>query len=109
MLLNFTNSAMRAMRLLAPIVATSVLLSGCAAVKEVNTGRGAWNAPEYVYQPAWLKRKYAKAIKPMEEGDYATSAERLEAFVTTYPGYPGANVNLAIAYDQLGREGGVLV
>jgi len=84
-------------------VGASVLLSACSGVG-FNEGRGAWNAPEYVYQPAWLKRKYAQAIKPMEKQDYEQAAVTLEKFVNDYPGYPGAHVNLAIAYDRLQRQ-----
>ncbi len=83
-------------------VAIATLLSACSSVG-FNEGRGAWNAPEHVYQPAWLKRKYVKAVKPMTKGDYEKAAVNLEEFVENYPGYPGAHVNLAISYDKLER------
>ncbi|MCP4277021.1 MAG: tetratricopeptide repeat protein [Gammaproteobacteria bacterium] len=83
-------------------MALTILLSGCT-VKDFNTGRGAWNAPEYVYQPTRVKRKYAAALKTMESGDDVEAAVQFEQFVDVYPYYPGAYVNLGIIYDRLER------
>ena len=91
------NSTSTTALLLAVLLA---VLAGCSSA-DINSGRGAWNAPEYVYQPRHIKRKYAKAVKPMTSGDYAKAEERLLAFIDKYPGYPGAHVNLAIVYDKL--------
>jgi tetratricopeptide (TPR) repeat protein len=96
MLRNFTNTVVLA------ALSVTILLGGCS-VSEFNTGRGAWNAPEYLYQPAKVKRKYAAALETMESGDDTAAAAEFEKFVAAYPHYPGAYVNLAIIYERLDR------
>lgn len=83
-------------------LAASVLLSACST-KDFNTGRGAWNAPEYVYQPRHIRRAYAKAVDAMQDGKDEKAIELFAEFNEKYPGYPGANVNLAIVYERMGR------
>ena len=61
MLCNFTKTSALVMLTL------TILLGGCT-VKDFNTGRGAWNAPEYVYQPPRVKRKYAAALRLWSPG-----------------------------------------
>jgi tetratricopeptide (TPR) repeat protein len=98
MLRNFTNTVIPAALTLA------ILLGGCATTDmKFNEGRGAWNAPEYVYQPPKIKRKYAAALVTMESGDDVAAAAEFEQFIEAYPHYPGAFVNLAIIYERLGR------
>ena len=93
MLRNFTNAGVLA------ALTLSILLGGCSTA-DFNTGRGAWNAPEYIYQPPRVKRKYAAALKTMESGNLEASAAEFEQFIDAYPHYPGAYVNLAIIYEQ---------
>ena len=98
MLRNFTNTVIPA------VLTLAFILGGCATTDiKFNQGRGAWNAPEYVYQPPRVRRKYAAAIKRMESGDNEAAAAEFEAFIAAYPHYPGAYVNLAIIYEQLER------
>jgi tetratricopeptide (TPR) repeat protein len=96
MLRNFTNTVVLA------ALSLTILLGGCSTT-EFNTGRGAWNAPEYVYQPPRVKRKYAAALVTMESGDDVAAAAEFEQFIAAYPHYPGAYVNLAIIYEHLDR------
>ena len=88
---------------LMPALCLAFFLSGCTSVEDFNTGRGAWNAAEYFYQPPHIKRKYKAALEVMAAGDMAAAATTLEDFNAKYPGYPGAYVNLAIIYDALDR------
>lgn len=83
-------------------IAGSLFLTACST-RDINSGRGAWNAPEYVYQPAHIKRKYAKAVRAMEAGDDGKAVELFDKFNAKYPGYPGAYVNLAIIYNRTER------
>jgi tetratricopeptide (TPR) repeat protein len=88
---------------LMPAICLAFFLSGCASVEDFNTGRGAWNAAEYFYQPPHIKRKYNAALEVMAAGDMTAAATAFEGFNAKYPGYPGAYVNLAIIYDELER------
>lgn len=84
-------------------LAAAVLLAGCSS-SDFNTGRGAWNAPEYVYQPKHVRRAYAKAVKAMEAGKDDKAVELFTTFNDKYPGYPGAHVNLAIIHERNERS-----
>ena len=90
--------------LLIPVLLLA-LMSGCSSSGDFrfNEGRGAWNAPEFYYQPPRIKRKYQSALKVMASGDMQAAAAAFEKFDRKYPGYPGAYVNLAIIYEELER------
>lgn len=96
-LLSFIN------RVLVSLVCVTVLMTGCTSVENFNTGRGAWNSPEYFYQPPRVKRQYQAALEVMSSGDMNAAALAFEEFNEKYPGYPGSYVNLAIIYDELDR------
>ena len=88
------------------VAALAVWLGGCSTselTESFNSGRGAWNAPEYVYQPKRIKRKYAAALKVMNSGKHEKAATAFEKFIEDHPEYPGAYVNLAIIYERLER------
>ena len=91
-------------RVLTPLVLLSCLVTGCSYVDQVNTGRGAWNAPEYTYQPPWITKKFEDAIAKMEDGDRAEAIAAFEQFIADHPEYPGAYVNLAILYAEENRN-----
>jgi tetratricopeptide (TPR) repeat protein len=80
-------------------IGLAVFLTGCAT-NDFNTGRGAWNAPEYVYQPKHIKRKFIKALNLMEAGKDEKATLAFEKFIAEHPNYPGAYVNLAILYER---------
>ncbi len=94
---NFTNGGS-----LIAALAMIIFMAGCTTA-DFNASRDGWNAPEYVYQPPRIKRKYETALATMESGDDLAAAAEFRQFIITHPQYPGAYVNLAIIYARQER------
>ena len=84
------------------LIILAVAATGCSTA-DFNSGRGAWNAPEYVYQPRHIRVKFERALVLMERGDVEAAQAAFEQFNAEHPHYPGAYVNLAIIYEGQGR------
>jgi len=86
------------------VIVLALLLTGCAGQGVKQGSRQERLLPaELVDAPVAVQRDYRAALEQMERENDAAAASRFEAFVTQYPGYPGAYVNLAIIYDRQNR------
>ncbi len=85
-----------------------IVLGGCAAGPKPGQ-TGPWpeqaGADERLRSdPMNVLTRYEQAVSVMAAGHIADAELRLKAFVSEYPGYPGAHVNLAIISAQAGDD-----
>jgi tetratricopeptide (TPR) repeat protein len=100
------------MRPLARIFLCIVVLGGCAAApKPAVTSTSQDEQSEQVAAderlleiPPRVLTEYERAVAIMAAGDYADAERLLEKFVSAYPEYPGAHVNLAILGMVVGDD-----
>ena len=86
------------------VIVLALLLTGCAGQGVKQGSRQERLLPaELVDAPVAVQRDYRAALEQMETENDTAAASRFETFVTQYPGYPGAYINLAIIYDRQNR------
>jgi len=96
------------------VLTAAAVLAGCAGSgtrEPAETGERAGEATapagraEIAIPPEALTM-FEQATAVMASGDFVDAELRFEEFVLTYPGYPGAYVNLAIIRAGHGDDGG---
>ncbi|MFQ5547907.1 MAG: tetratricopeptide repeat protein [Woeseia sp.] len=99
-------------RCLAHLVLSAIVVAGCASgPTSIRTGA----SPDAASRRAAIEQRlrkvpskavtmYEQAVATMAAGDLAGAGRRFGEFVSTFPGYPGAHVNLAIIRAQAGDD-----
>ncbi len=77
------------------------MLGGCSVGSLMQAANSAADTPR-VQAPARAQRDYRKAVSALQAGNYEQAEAALQSFVTEYPGYANAYVNLAIVVAQRG-------
>jgi tetratricopeptide (TPR) repeat protein len=98
MWLSFTNQT----RLPAAVLATALLLAGCATSPHQTTTSPAQTSTTSRVTRVDTESAFRAAVNEMQHENWHAAAERLQAITAQDPQLPGAWVNLGIAHVQLG-------
>lgn len=98
MWLSFTNHT----RISGMLLATALLLSGCAITPEQTAPTPAHTSTTSQVSRADTGSAFRTAVNLMQHEDWHAAVERLQAITAQDPQLPGVWVNLGIAHVQLG-------